>query len=39
MTDFMLAIILTGFLYYLFFHPLSDEEKQINIKAEYEEEL
>ncbi len=39
MGDLILTVILVGFCIYLFFVQLTDEEKQINIKAEYEEDL
>ncbi len=39
MGDLILTVILVGFCIYLYAVPLTDEEKQINIKAEYEEDL
>lgn len=39
MSDLILSAILIGFCIYLYFVPLTDEEKEINIKAEYEEEF
>ena len=39
MGDLILTAILVGFCIYLYFVPLTDEEKEINIKAEYEEEF
>ncbi|MCK5291269.1 MAG: hypothetical protein KAR39_04535 [Thermoplasmata archaeon] len=39
MGDLILSAILIGFCIYLYYVPLTDEEKQINIKAEYEEDL
>jgi hypothetical protein len=39
MGDLILTVILLGLCIYLYVIPLTDEEKQINIKAEYEEDF
>jgi len=33
--DAVLTLIFLGMLYYLFVHPLSEEEKKLNIIEEY----